>query len=448
MSALALAFKREGWKVTGSDVGFYPPISTYLKKNKVDYYPGWHPDRVLQNFSDGGKNDEIVVVGNVAGSTNPEWIYVQEHKLNYKSYPEIIKEFFIKKNSIVCAGTYGKSTSTTLLTWILKETGYDPSYMFGGLSLNDLSAAQMTTGDWSVVEGDEYKSSRWDTGPKFAYYSPTHLLLTSVIWDHADVYPTEKKYVNAFKDLLHLVPDDGTTIVSEQAFEALDMKKNQAITYGRGNGNDYRYDTIVQDKKGLTCTITHGDEKFEISTSCLGDYMADNIAGCFAMAHTIGIDPKKIITAIKSFKGMKRRLEKRADGRLIIFDDIAHSPVKARSILSTLKQVYHSNLVAVFEPNTGNRRPQAIPWYDHAFKDADEVIIPHVTKVKNNPDEEPPLEGDDLAAVIRGTHEHVSYINSDEKVVDYLQNQPKGTVVVFLGSHGFRGMIESLLAKL
>src|SRR3989338_8593044 len=212
MSAIALAFKRQGWKVTGSDVGFYPPISTYLQKNKVDYYPGGHPEKMTAEG-----NPDVVVVGNVASSTNPEWLYVKKNNLQYQSYPEIIQKFFIKINSIVCAGTYGKSSSATLLTWILKETGHNPSYMFGGLSLNNIPAAELTDSDWSVVEGDEYKASRWDTGPKFAYYSPTELLLTSIVWDHADIYPTETLYREAFQKLIDSLPKNGLLVVSEKA---------------------------------------------------------------------------------------------------------------------------------------------------------------------------------------------------------------------------------------
>ncbi|MBP9695480.1 MAG: UDP-N-acetylmuramate:L-alanyl-gamma-D-glutamyl-meso-diaminopimelate ligase, partial [Candidatus Magasanikbacteria bacterium] len=117
MSALAIAFKKAGYIVTGSDAGFFPPISTELEKNEIDFYPGWHTERVLRSFSEAGEGNHLVVVGNVASSTNPEWMYVQEHKLNYKSYPEVIAEFFIKQNSIVCAGTYGKTSSTALLSW-------------------------------------------------------------------------------------------------------------------------------------------------------------------------------------------------------------------------------------------------------------------------------------------------------------------------------------------
>lgn len=465
MSALALAFKRAGWIMTGSDVGFYPPISTHLKDENVDYYPGWHPERVLAKFKNGGSPDQIVVVGNVAGSQNPEWLYVQEHKLTFKSYPEIIEDFFIKTNSIVCAGTYGKSTSTTLLTWILQQSGFNPSYMFGGLSQNDLPAARLTDSytatDWSVVEGDEYKASRWDTGPKFAYYAPTHLLLTSIIWDHADVYPTEASYINAFQKLFDMVPKKCLRVLSEQAksvldnnagltslFKILSARDSTAVTYGRKEANDYFYTNIIQTAAGITFDIIHKNKTYTVVSSCLGDYMADNITGCFALADQIGIAPEKIIAAIATFRGMKRRLEKRLDGSITIFDDIAHSPAKATSVLQTLKNSYPGKLIAVFEPNTGNRRPEAIPGYDNAFAAAGEVIIPRLTKVKQADNEPTPLEGIDLATIIKKTQPKTAYIDDDTELVARLAASKPGTTIVFLGSHGFRGMIETLVKKL
>ncbi len=499
MSALALAFKKQNWHVTGSDVGFYPPISTYLKDNGVEYYAGWHPDKMIA----GGVPD-LVVIGGVASSTNPEWLYAQEHKLNYKSYPEVIKEFFVKANSIVCAGTYGKTTSSALLTWILKEAGVDPTYMFGGLMTSSVGAgfprpqssdnvgvggetpplpsAGMSDTNWSVLEGDEYKASRWDNGPKFFYYAPTHLLLTSIVWDHADVYPTEELYIDAFKKLVNMVPANGTLVVSEQAIPRWGGVANLAMSrggfalnethtpthpvppatsghpapagitvYGPTPNSDYSYSNITQTKNGITFTITEkvSSSKYQVSSSCLGDYMADNITGCFAMCRAIGIEPEKIIAAVQTFPGMKRRLEKRFEGAITIFDDIAHSATKAASTLATIRQVYDGNIIAVFEPNTGNRRPQAKLWYDNAFKDADVVLIPRLTKVKLDDKEEAPMEGEQLTAVVQKTHTNTSYIDEDEKLVEHIASIARpGDVVVFLGSHGFRGMIEQLVSRL
>ncbi len=477
MSALAIAFKKAGFVVTGSDVGFFPPVSTNLKKYNIDFYPGWHPENM-------GEPD-LVIVGNVAGSTNPEWLYVQEKKLNYKSYPEAIEEFFLKANSIVCAGTYGKTSTSALLSFILTQADYNPSYMFGGITVNDFDSAKLILNPdtgvrdlskptnnelqkndaqsnvtaskdssvarlpqnemWSVLEGDEYKSSRWDNGAKFFHYHPTHLLLTDMKWDHADVYPTEELYFQAFEKLIKSVPENGLIVASEHI--AYNIKhKSKLITYGKNANNDYQYFDIIQNKEGIKFKIKYNANCYLLSAPMLGEYMAENIAGAFAAANQIGIEPEKIINAIAKFQGLKRRLEKRYVGEVTIFDDIAHSPAKAKSVLENLKEIYQSKIYCIFEPNGGNRQPESIPGYDNNFTDADEIIIPRLTHIKQDPTKPPHLEGNDLVKIISKTHSNVKYIDDDEKLINYLiENTNTGDVIVFCGSHGFRGMIDQLI---
>jgi UDP-N-acetylmuramate-alanine ligase len=173
------------------------------------------------------------------------------------------------------------------------------------------------------------------------------------------------------------------------------------------------------------------------------------------MARELGIAPEKIISAVASFKGLKRRLEKRLDATssnrgVTIFDDIAHSPEKARVVLNTLKSIYAGKIIAVFEPNTGGRRIETLTKYDQAFADADIVVIPRLTNLKvSENDNTPPIEGDELTRVISKTHANATYIDDDAKLVEYLvSNTNKGDVIVFLGSHGFRGMIEKVIEKI
>lgn len=446
MSALAIAFKKQGYRVTGSDAGFFPPISIYLKNHDIHFYPGWHPEKMVN----GGAPD-LVVVGNVASSGNPEWMYAQEHKLNYKSYPEVAAEYIIKPNSIVCAGTYGKTTTSALLAWILTEAGRDPNYMFGGLAINGMNAATITDSDYSVVEGDEYKSARWDMRPKFAHYSPTHLILTSIIWDHADVYPTEEVYVEAFRDLLNSVSNNGLVVACTDNAIIRSLIANYKLpifNYGASNEADYGYANIRQTKSGISFDLIHSDQTYRIESQMLGDYQAANITGAFAMASEIGIAPGKIIAAIKMFPGLKRRLEKRHEGAVTVFDDIAHSPAKAKATLATLRSIYAGNIIAIFEPNTGNRLRSSTAAYNDAFAVADEVIIPELTKVKHEKNEEP-MNGKELAGVIAKTHPNAHYIRDDGALVSHVASMAKtGDVVVFLGSHGFRGMIEKLIQTL
>lgn len=446
MSALAIALYKKGYKVSGSDVGFYPPVSTMLEKSGVEFYAGWHPEKM-------GRPD-LVIVGNVAGSQNAEWKFVQENNLTYKSYPEAIAEFWLKEESVVCAGTYGKTTSSALLAWIFSEVGKDPNYMFGGLMQSDFPSAALADSEWSIIEGDEYKSARWDNGPKFAHYKPKYLLLTAVSWDHVDVYPTEQSYFAAFQGLVESVPNDGIIAVSTDNSMALNMAASRQggpliITYGTDPDAIYRYENVEQSANGLEFKIAYQGQKFSITCPLLGSYQAENITGAFALTSELNIEPQKIVKAIANFPGLKRRLEKRVDGIVTVYDDIAHSPAKAKSVLETLRTIYDGKIIAVFEPNTGNRKPNAKPLYSEAFVDADEVVIPRLTKVKiDAADQAPPFEGAELAQTISETHDNVIYIDEDAELVDYLvENAATGDVIVFLGSHGFRGMIEELISK-
>lgn len=442
MSALAIAMKKKGHTVTGSDKGFYPPVSTYLQKADVSFYPGWHVDKMTANG-----NPDLVVVGNVAGSENPEWQYVQENKLPYVSYPELVAQEIVKDTSIVCAGTYGKTTSSTLLTWIFRHAGKKPSYMFGGISVDDMDAAAVDTGDVSILEGDEYKTARWDNRPKFAHYKPTHLLLTALIWDHADVYPTEASYIDAFRTMLNTIPETGLVLASENVAH-LNEKDTKAtfLRYGKNERNDYRYTNIQQTKDGMTWDIYHHGTVEHMESPLLGTYNVENLTGCFAMSVEYGTPVETIKKGITSFHGLKRRLEKRLDGNITVIDDIAHSPTKASSVLETVRDITKGKIIAIFEPNTGNREPAVALLYAHAFKDADRVIIPRLTAIKKDPGKPEPMDGEALASLLMETHENVSYIPDDELLIETLIRETKtDDVIVFLGSHGFRGMIEEVV---
>lgn len=444
MGSLALAFKEAGHKVTGSDVGFYPPMSTHLKNAGVEYYPGWHPEKMAANG-----NPDLVIVGNVASSTNPEWVYVQKNHLSYFSYPEAVAEFFVKEKSIVCAGTYGKTTTAALLSFVLTEVGLNPSYMFGGLTSDHFPSAKITNSDLSILEGDEYKSARWDNGAKFFHYRPTHLLLTAVEWDHADIYPTPQDYYFAFNKLIKTVPNTGIIVLSDNVKNVEKIENTKTITYGKNKHNDFVYNEVEQGPEGIKLTITHDNKKYQLSSVLLGDHQAENICGVFTLCHILGIESGKIIAAIAKFPGLKRRLEKRgAVNNTPIYDDIAHSPTKARSALASLSAAYPNNkIIAIFEPNTGNRQKEAIPQYANAFVDADEVVIPELTKIKiDSKQTNLPFNGEELTKIIAATHPNTKYLPNDRELVSYLKQKTQpGNVIVFLGSHGFRGMIENLI---
>src|SRR3989339_83194 len=493
MGALAVLWQKKGWLVTGSDVGFYPPVSTHLTKHNIKYYAGWHPEKIgalppplnLPLGQGETARPDLVVVGNVAGSQNPELKFVLKNNIPYLSYPELIEQNLIKTNSIVCAGTYAKTTTTALLAKILIDAKFNPAYMFGAVATDlDLSADDRG-GQYSIIGGDEYKTSRTDPSAKFFHYHSTHLLLTSATWDHADVYPTEKLYLEAFKKLIAQLPKNGLLVVSEKALsvipnprrgekspsanscdngdpslDAWNDKKLRIVTYGANTNCDYQYTDVLSTKSGLTFKIKHQSETaprsepsgsttgvYNLKSEILGDYMADNICGAFALAESIGIAPQQIIASVKNFHGIKRRLENRGTTTTgaTVFDDIAHSPTKAQAVLKSLKQIYSGKIIAIFEPNTGNRELQSVPAYANAFNNATEVVIPRLTKIKTTIDSKH-LNGEELSKIIKNSQPNTKYIGDDEKLVEYIKdNTGPDDCAVFLGSHGWRGMIEELL---
>ena len=471
-SALAIAFHDKGWKVTGSDKGFFPPVSTELEKHGIDFYAGWHTEKI--------GSPDIVVIGTASGSQNPETTYVKEKNIPIYSFAEAIGKFFVKEHSIVVVGTWGKTSSSALLSFILEKSGFDPSYMFGGISLSHSASAKLTNSKWCILEGDEYKSSPIDNTPKFTYYKPTHLFLTAVSWDHADLYPTEESYFETFKKLVSSIPKKGLILANKDdkgVDKILEKINRKVIYYGKEkvdriqkisrNGEigkdktDYTYRDVRQTKDGLDFTISHKEKNYKIHSPMIGEFQAENIAGCFAMAHQIGITPEKIVKAIEEFKGLKRRLEKRFEGDMTVFDDIAHSPEKAASVLENIHSIYRSKyhttnqdkngkqvkILAIFEPTIRRRQRESSYKYDNAFKNADTVVIPRLTKLKVS--KEKPMEGDELAEVIKKTQPNVIYIEDDKELVKYIVKKAhKDDVIVFLGSHGFRGMIEETITSL
>jgi UDP-N-acetylmuramate: L-alanyl-gamma-D-glutamyl-meso-diaminopimelate ligase len=448
MSAVATALWQKGYKVTGSDSGFFPPVSTHLTNLGIPYYPGFHPEKMIE-----GGIPDFVVAGNAIANQNPELIYAKDRGITIKSFPEAMGETLIAKHSIVCAGTWGKTTSSALLAHILKAAGWKPSYMIGGVTQDGSPTAAIDSREWSVVEGDEYTTAKWDQRAKFMHYRPTHLLISAIRWDHADVYPTEQSYFDAFSMLFDLIPPDGRIVAyvdTEKLPTLLKETGREFVSYGKNEKADYRYENVRESRDGIEFDIAYHGKTYHVKSPLLGSYNAENITGCFAMAREIGIAPGDITDAAKTFRGMKRRLEKRYENKVTVIDDIAHSAEKAKGVLRTLHAVYRGKIIAIYEPNSGNRTPQSKPQYENAFKDADEVIIPRLTKLKIDPkNPEKMFDGDELATTIRTAQQNTLYIEDDTKLVEHITNgRTEGDVIVFLGSHGFRGMIEETVKTL
>jgi UDP-N-acetylmuramate: L-alanyl-gamma-D-glutamyl-meso-diaminopimelate ligase len=445
-SALAIALHQAGFKVTGSDKGFFPPVSTELTSAGVHFHAGWHPEL----FKTLGTPDIVVAGGGGTASSNGELQWAHEQGLRVITFAEAVGEFICKKESIVCVGTWGKSTSTALLTHIFSEAGARPSYFIGAIPV-DRKAGGLTDTQISIVEGDEYQAAIFEKRAKFFFYKPTTLLMTALSWDHADLYPTPEDFLQAFRSLLATLPSSGSVVAcgDDSALMGLLKETGMAYTrYGKDASADYHYHSVTQTTSGITFTIVHNGVSYPVTSSLYGTYNAENITGCFALAHQKGIEPTTILRAIASFRGMKRRLEKRLSGKVTVIDDIAHSPRKAQAVLDTLRGICSGSLTVVFEPNIGGRERVALSGYDGAFTSADTVIIPRLSVLKGDA-LSTTVDGQELATTIAKTHPHTLYIEDDAALVRTLiESQKPGDYLAFCGSHGFRGMIDEVITKL
>ncbi len=462
MAPLANMFKKMGWEVTGSDKGIFPPMSTYLKKRDIKIELGFKKDHLRGNYYDlKSSYPEFVIVGNYAGLKNVEYKFALENKLKVRSFPEILEEYLIKENSIVVAGTYGKTTSSGLLSLIFKEAGLNPSFMIGGLTKNFEDSIENSKSDWSIVEGDEYISARFDEVSKFFHYKPEFLMLTACAWEHTDFFKTEEQYIENFKKLMISIPKNGIIVankIGENVAEVLKEARCKIVTYEL-NKLDNRLPKAdwfnIPHKENpdigeIVMFNRHTREEFQLETQLIGSHNKENIIGCAALARELDIEIESVIKAVEDYKGIKRRLEIRyEEENLKVLDDHACSPPKVKGSLKALNETYNDwHKTIVFEPNVGNRTEESLKLFKNTFKYANEIIIPHLKIVKTKTGEKR-VDGKTLADYLQENGENVRYIEKDNELVDYISKKNVGKhIICFMGSYGWRRMIKEVIEKI
>jgi UDP-N-acetylmuramate: L-alanyl-gamma-D-glutamyl-meso-diaminopimelate ligase len=456
IASIAIAFSKAGYKVTGSEAGpVYPPMSGLLQKNKIDYYFPFDKNKV-------GSPDEIVIGNAHYSDTNPEVVYARENKIELEHFPRLLEKYLIKKNSIVVAGTYAKTTMTSMLTFLLTEADKDPSFMIGGSPVNFESGARLNNNSWSVVEGDEYTSaSPWDFSPKFDFYHPKYLLLSSAEWDHYDIYKTKKSYVDTFKKLVKNMPSDGLIVAKlegKNIFEVLEEAKCRIVFYSTSsekkikipeefqNSKLYFLSSEEIDKAQINFSVSVGQEIDFYKSKTLGDLNVENWCGVIAMAREIKIKKEAVQDAVQKFGGVKRRLEVRSKkNNVIIIDDFAHNPSKARgAVQGVRKHFLDSKLLVIFEPNRGGRSKKCLAKYSDVFDEADIVLIPELHEYKKKKGVVD-IDGQQLADQIKKTNKQSFYMPDWNKMKKKILFEMKsGGVVLFMGPSNFDKLIRDL----
>ena len=508
MAALAVAFKRAGFSVSGSDSEkIFPPMSTHLKKSGIKYNLGFAEKNIQ-------KPDEVVVGNAHVNSLNPEIIAAKKKGISLIHFPRLVEKYLIQKNSVVVAGTYGKTTTTAMVAWILEKCGWKSNFMLGGIPLNFGNGARLIKSNWSVVEGDEYPAAApWDKAPKFKYYHPRFLILTSAEWDHMDVYKTKESYLTEFKKLVASVPRDGIIVAKlggENLNNVLKEAKCKVVYYsnqkseirnqvdplrsdkksdrlplikGEMSGAPLLYKEVVGGGKSTTVyfvdavKVRENKTEFEIKkyymrlsasrpplglpllkgeimkvggfeTKLLGEFNLENWCAAVALVSELKMPLPKIQAGVKSFSGVKRRLEIRGVKKgVTVIDDFAHNPSKARqSVLALRRHFPQSKIFVIFEPNRGGRSEKCLTGYDHVFVGVNKIFIPELTNYppKNGVVD---VSGKELAEYLKKTHAGVAYESSVAKLVAWLKkNAQKGDVIAFLGSRNFGGAIERIIS--
>ena len=384
MSGVALLLRQAGWEISGSDEGFYPPVSDYLTEAGIVFANGYKKENIPSDADIIviGKNAKLVPESNeeVAAAFDS----VKADKSGTKkivSFPDVLHELTAHTDNIVVAGSYGKSTCTALLSWCLLKAGKDPSYFIGEITKGPGAHAHKGEGGVFVLEGDEYPSANWDESSKFLHYNPRSVLLTSATHDHVNIYPTHESYLAPFKKLLALLPADGLLVVDAEEPHALALSTEYAgrsVTYGMSEAEWYPQNIAY----GISTTFDlmhNGAPVASLTTSLLGIHNIQNIVGVSAMMlEKELLTPEELAAGIATFEGVKRRMEYLSPrSSVAMFEGFGSSYEKALSAIAAMKLHFPAKrLLVVFEPHTFTWRNKAsLSQYDTVFAGADKVFI-------------------------------------------------------------------------
>lgn len=449
MGALAGLLKEAGHDVTGSDRAFYPPMGERLRAWGIPTHEGFAPENIPADA-------DLVIVGNVCTRENVEAQAALARGVRVMSFPQALAEFFIgDKTSVVVAGTHGKTTTTALLSYLLMETGGDPSFLVGGIPQNFGKSFHLGAGGVFVVEGDEYDTAFFDKRPKFIHYRPRVVVLTAVEFDHADIYRDMAAYRSAFASLLALLPRDGLLVACADDPEVMALAKTapcRVVTYGLGPEATWAAADIRPGEDATRyALIRDGRRIASVTLPLAGRHNVANSLGVLAAAEGLGVDPLPAAERLVGFAGIARRMEVRGViGGVTVIDDFAHHPTKVRETVRAARARYASaRLVAVFEPRTATSRRKVFQEsYPASFPGADEVIVVPPFAAEKLPESERFDSAALVAALERSGQRATLHASADAAVADLAGRLEPGSVVLIMSNGAFDNIHEKLLAAL
>jgi UDP-N-acetylmuramate: L-alanyl-gamma-D-glutamyl-meso-diaminopimelate ligase len=450
MASLAGLLKDRGFKITGSDSNPYPPMSTQLESLGIPILKPYRAENLQPR-------PDFVIVGNVISKANPEAEELLKSEIPYTSLPQAMGEFIIEnRESIVIAGTHGKTTTTSLMSWVATQVGVQPGFMIGGIAKNFSKSFQNPVGNYFVIEGDEYDTAFFDKVPKFTHYRPRHVILTSVEFDHADIYKDLEAVKAAFRLLMKKTPVDGTFLywgedanIRSMISDCLTKKK---FSYGFQQC-DYLISGMKTDGEKTQFQVSfQGADLGRFHLPLSGQYNVLNATAVIGLCHQQGWDLQKVKAAFQSFLGVKRRQEVLGEPRgILVIEDFAHHPTAVKETLRGLKEKYPRRKVhAIFEPRSATSRRKVFQKdYVEAFKQSDAVYLAQAFDTSKI-DEQERFSSQELSQDLReqGVSAAMDFPSVDEIVNAVTAQAKSGDMVVVMSNGGFEGIYQKLLQSL
>ncbi len=454
MAALASLLRQKGHRVTGSDEGVYPPMSTLLDDLGIEYAHSFSPAN-LEPAPD------MVIVGNAITRGNEELEAVLERRFPFTSAALTIKEEFLRgRHVIAVAGTHGKTTTTSLIAWLLESSGMDPSFLIGGVAENFGRSSRLTDSEFFVIEADEYDTAYFDKGPKMWHYLPWTAVVTNIEFDHADIYRDPEAYRFAFERFVNLVPGTGTLVVgwdteiarevSEDSFApvesvGLDTDTTSPAPYWQARDVEYSRDGTAFE------LARDGEPVGRFRTTLSGGFNVRNTLSAIAASRAAGASWEGIRAGLTTFESVRRRMEMRGErGGVTVVDDFAHHPTSVRGTIEAAGQRFGGGrVIAVFEPRSYTaQRKEFQSAYREALAGADRVVLAGLARPERY-DEDTGMDPGELVAELRADGvdaEHIADV--DAIVTSVVQGAQAGDVVLVMSNGGFGGIHEKLLDRL
>ena len=449
MAALAGMLKSQGYHVTGSDNHVYPPMSDFLAQTGIAILEGYVPKNL-------DPRPDLVIVGNVITRKNPEALALSALGVPYLSFPQLLSHQYLSaRKSLVVAGTHGKTTTSSMLATMLHGARLDPGFMIGGIVQAFDRNFRVGNGPHFVVEGDEYDTAFFDKGPKFLHYQPHIAIITSIEFDHADIYADLQAVKESFLKFVAIMPEDGCLIAhldDPVVREVVADAPCQVLGYGQQEGCDWQFADFSCSGAGTVFNVLkNGKEYGSFSSIMPGRHNCLNSLAVIAMLDRLGLDPQVIKKQLAQFKGIKRRQEVRGVvAGVTVIDDFAHHPTSVRETLSALKAAYRGQrLLAVFEPRTNSSRRRVFQAaYEQVFDAADEVLVKEPDALLALPEEER-FSARELVAGLEKRGITARYFPGTDHILEYLDTALKpDDVTAILSNCGFDNIHERLLLQL